>query len=245
MSQYTTGEIAKLCSVTVRTVQYYDKRGILTPSALSEGGRRLYSDDDLSRMKAICFLRELSLPLNAIDQLLAEPDPGSVIDLLIAQQTEVLRVELDERRVKLEKLEALRRELKGTQIRTVESIGDIAKTMQGKQKLKKIRWIMLLTGLPISALQLTAIILGIVRGAWWLLAVWAVIAIPYGIWISRYYYQNVAYLCPRCHEVFRPAFRQVLFSNHTPNTRKLTCSHCGHRGFCVEVAAEQEVQHHA
>ena len=78
MSQYTTGEIAKLCAVTVRTVQYYDKRGILTPSALSEGGRRLYSDGDLSRMKVICFLRELGLPLDAIGQLLAEPDPGSV-----------------------------------------------------------------------------------------------------------------------------------------------------------------------
>ncbi len=39
MAQYTTGEIAKLCGITVRTVQYYDTRGILTPSALSEGGR--------------------------------------------------------------------------------------------------------------------------------------------------------------------------------------------------------------
>ena len=40
MSQYTTGELAKLCGVTVRTVQYYDTRGILIPAALSEGGRR-------------------------------------------------------------------------------------------------------------------------------------------------------------------------------------------------------------
>ena len=32
---YTTGEIAKLCGVSVRTVQYYDDRGILIPSALS------------------------------------------------------------------------------------------------------------------------------------------------------------------------------------------------------------------
>ncbi|MFR7719055.1 MAG: MerR family DNA-binding transcriptional regulator [Lachnospiraceae bacterium] len=30
MSKYTTGEIAKLCGVSVRTVQYYDTRGILT-----------------------------------------------------------------------------------------------------------------------------------------------------------------------------------------------------------------------
>ena len=31
MSKYTTGDIAKLCGVTVRTVQYYDSRGILVP----------------------------------------------------------------------------------------------------------------------------------------------------------------------------------------------------------------------
>ena len=44
MSKYTTGELAKLCNVTVRTVQYYDKRGILIPTELSEGGRRLYTE---------------------------------------------------------------------------------------------------------------------------------------------------------------------------------------------------------
>ncbi len=244
MSQYTTGEIAKLCAVTVRTVQYYDKRGILTPSALSEGGRRLYSDGDLSRMKVICFLRELGLPLDAIGQLLAEPDPGSVIDLLIDQQAEVLRGELDERREKLEKLEALRRELRSTQIRTVESIGDIAKTMQGKQNLKKMRWMMVLLGIPVTALQWVAIILGIVRGNWWLLAVWAPLAIIYGISVSRYYFHHVAYLCPQCHEVFRPAIKEAFFARHTPNTRKLTCTNCGHSGFCVEVWAGPEGKNH-
>lgn len=49
MSKYTTGEIAKLCGVSVRTVQYYDTRNILTPSELTEGGRRLYSEEDLKR----------------------------------------------------------------------------------------------------------------------------------------------------------------------------------------------------
>lgn len=32
MSKYTTGELAKLCDVSVRTVQYYDTRGIWVPS---------------------------------------------------------------------------------------------------------------------------------------------------------------------------------------------------------------------
>lgn len=37
MSRYTTGEVTKLCGVTVRTVQYYDTRGILIPTELTEG----------------------------------------------------------------------------------------------------------------------------------------------------------------------------------------------------------------
>ena len=69
MSKYTTGELAKLCGVTVRTVQYYDTRGILSPSELSEGGRRLYTDDDLRQLRIICFLRDMGLPIDAIGQL--------------------------------------------------------------------------------------------------------------------------------------------------------------------------------
>ena len=40
----TVGEVAKKMGVTVRTLQYYDKEGLLSPSAESEGGRRLYTD---------------------------------------------------------------------------------------------------------------------------------------------------------------------------------------------------------
>ena len=40
----TVGEVAKKMEVTVRTLQHYDKEGLLSPSALSDGGRRLYTD---------------------------------------------------------------------------------------------------------------------------------------------------------------------------------------------------------
>lgn len=40
----TVGEAAKKMGVSVRTLQYYDKEGIVSPSAQSEGGRRLYTD---------------------------------------------------------------------------------------------------------------------------------------------------------------------------------------------------------
>ena len=240
MSKYTTGEIAKLCGVTVRTVQYYDTRGILVPSELSEGGRRVYSEDDLGRMRVICFLRELGFSIDAISRLLCDTDPGAVIALLIEKQAQALREEVDERREKLDKLEALRKELKGVEAFSVESIGDIAYTMNNKTKLKKTRRTLLLTALPVGVVQWSAIVLAILKGWWWLLIVWAVVGIPYAIWATKFYYSRVAYICPQCHKVFRPTFWQMFWASHTPNTRKLTCPDCGRRGYCVEVAAKAE-----
>ena len=108
MSKYSTGEVAKLCSVTVRTVQYYDTRGILIPSELSEGGRWLYSEDDLKRMKIICFLREMDLPIGAIAQILKEEHPEKVISLLIEQQEKALSDEIIDKEEKLLKLRELK-----------------------------------------------------------------------------------------------------------------------------------------
>ena len=239
MSKYTTGEIAKLCGVTVRTVQYYDTRGILVPTELSEGGRRLYSEDDLKRMKIICFLRDLGLPIDSISLLLSEDDPGSVISLLLEQQEQVLKEEVGERQEKLYKLEELKIELKNVKAFSVESIGDIAYIMSNKKKLKKLHTTLLISGIPITILQWVSIILWITKGFWWLFVIWAVIAIPYGVLGSRYYFKSVAYICPQCHAVFRPTFKEVFWARHTPATRKLTCTSCGHHGFCVEVAREE------
>ena len=243
MSKYTTGEIAKLCGVTVRTVQYYDTRGILVPAELSEGGRRLYSEDDLKRMRIICFLRDLGLPIDSISQMLSEEDPGSVISLLLEQQEEALKEEIGERQEKLDKLAILRKELKSVENISVESIGDVAYTMSNKKKLKRIHMNLLITGIPFNVLQWVSIILWITKGFWWLFVIWAVIAVPYGILASRYYFKKVAYLCPQCHTVFSPAFKEAFFANHTPAARKLTCTSCGHHGFCVEVAREEEAIH--
>ena len=240
MSQYTTGEMAKQCSVTVRTVQYYDKRGILTPSELTDGGRRLFSDSDVNRLKVICFLRELGLPINTISQLLSEEHPEKVIFLLLDQQEAVLRDEIRDRQEKLDKLESLRTGLQNISQLSLESIGDIAIIMENKKQLKKMHWTMVLTGIPISVLQLVSIYLWASKGIRWPFVLWAVIAIPFGILISKYYYSHTAYICPECHEIFRPTFKEMFWAPHTPATRKLTCTNCGHHGFCVETYREPE-----
>ncbi|MBQ1316474.1 MAG: MerR family transcriptional regulator [Lachnospiraceae bacterium] len=235
MSKYTTGELAKLCGVTVRTVQYYDARGILVPGELSEGGRRLYSDDDLRRMRVICFLREMDLPIDAIGKILHEEHPEKVILLLIEQQENVLSEEVSAKQEKLDKLRELKSGLKSRASFSLESIGDMAVIMESRKKLKKMHWMMILTGIPVTALQWFSVIFWIVKGIWWPFVLWLLVAIPWGILVSRYYFRHVKYICPECHTVFRPAVKEAFWANHTPTARKLTCSGCGHRGFCVEV----------
>lgn len=242
MSKYTTGEIAKLCEVTVRTVQYYDTRGILVPSELTEGGRRLYNDEDLRKMKIICFLRELDLPINSIADLLKEEDPGSVISLLLEQQRKMLKEEIGEREERLKKLEDLASGLKSVEHFSVESIGDIAYFMKNKKELTKMRWKMVGLGLIMDVIEIGTVILWVKTGIWWPFAVGMCIVVAMGVFISRYYYKSVNYICPQCHTVFKPKFGEMFWANHTPNTRKLTCTSCGHKGFCVETYSQKKTE---
>ena len=235
MSKYTTGEVARLCGVSVRTVQYYDTRNILVPSELSEGGRRLYSEEDLKRMKIICFLRQADVPINSIGQLFAEEHPEKAVSILLDQQEQALREELEEGQRKLEVIEGIRQCVKEIPNFSLESIGDIAYLMKNKNELKKMRWIMVLTGIPVTALQWVSIVLWIIKGYWWLFVIWALTSILWGTIVSCYYFKRVAYICPECHKTFRPAFKEAFWAYHNPTMRRLSCPHCGHKGMCVEV----------
>ena len=180
-------------------------------------------------------MRELDIPIDAISQILKEEHPENVIEVLIEQQESVLSEEISEKKEKLEKLHELKNGLKSKTAFSLETIGDIAVIMEGKKKLKKMRQIMILTGIPVTALQWFSIIFWIIKGIWWPFVLWVLVAIPWGTLVSRYYFNHVKYICPECHEVFKPTFKEAFWANHTPTTRKLTCTQCGHRGFCVEV----------
>ena len=239
MSKYTTGEMAKLCGVSVRTVQYYDTRGILVPTQLSEGGRRLYSDDDLRKLKIICFLRSIDLPINSIGQLLEEEKPENVISLLLQQQQKTLKEEIQERQEKLNTLQELMHELKSVENFSVETIGDIANIMENKKKLRKIRGKLLLLGIIAEAVEVSTFVIGITKGIWLPFAIGVAVTIALSVWMSIFYFKSVAYICPECHHIFKPSFKEMFFANHTPKTRKLKCPNCGHKGFCVETCAEE------
>ena len=240
MSKYTTGEIAKLCGVSVRTVQYYDTRNILVPSELSEGGRRLYSDDDLKRMKIICFLRDAGISINSISELFAKPDPDKVISVLLEEQEKSLKADMEDIQKKLDLICGVKRELKSVDNFSVDSIGDIAHVLKNKDKLQKVYLTVLFMGLPLSVFQWISVVLWITHGLWWLFLVWLCFATVFGVFASVYYFNSVAYICPQCHEVFKPHFTEAFWAKHTTTLRNLTCTNCGYKGFCIETYGKED-----
>ena len=238
MSQYTTGETARLCGVSVRTVQYYDNRGLLTPSALSEGGRRLYSEPDVKKLRVICFLRSIGLPLGSIGEILEAEEFESVTGMLRDQQAEMLRQEIGGKQTQLEQLQKLRQELSGWEKPSVETLGDIACMMENKKKLRKVYAVILAIGIPLEGLEIATVIYWVRTGIWYLFAIGMALEIIGAVFLVRFMHARTAFICPECHGVFRPAMKEYFFASHTPRTRKLTCAHCGHKSWCVETHAD-------
>jgi DNA-binding transcriptional MerR regulator len=86
----TVGEVAKKMNTTVRTLQYYDKEGVLSPSAESEGGRRLYSYKDIIKLHQIQSMKYLGFSLDDIkNRLVSLETPEQVTDALKEQANEI------------------------------------------------------------------------------------------------------------------------------------------------------------
>ena len=239
MSKYTTGEVAKICGISVRTVQFYDDKGLLKPSELTEGGRRLYSNEDVSQLKVICYLRSLGIGIKTIKQMLDADNSQKVIKCMLEEHEKQLKAEIEEKQKNLETVQNINRSLKGNDEFFIQSISDIAHDMENNKKIKKVHTTMLLSGIPLALVEVASIVLWIVTGIWWPFALYWVIAIPFGIIISKYYWNNVAYICPECNHVFKPKFKEGFFANHTPKTRKLTCPRCGKKSFCIETSVDE------
>lgn len=238
MSKYTTGEVAKLCGVSIRTVQYYDTRNILVPSEISQGGRRLYTEEDIKRMKVICFLREAGISINSIKDLLSEKNPSNTIFILLEQQKKILIEDMKECQEKLTLLEGVLKELKSMNDFSINFMYDIASVMKNKNKLRKLRIMLTILGIPFGVWQWGSIIYWFMTGIWWPILLWAIAVIPFVIWFVNFYYQRVRYICPICHKAFQPKFKQFFWAKHTLTVRKLTCPYCEEKSMCVETYRE-------
>ena len=86
----TVKKVSDLTGVSVRTLQYYDKIGLLSPSELTDAGYRLYDDTALERLQQILLFRELEFPLKEIKAILDSPNFDS--KKALSQQIELLEL---------------------------------------------------------------------------------------------------------------------------------------------------------
>ncbi|GAB6263861.1 Zn(2+)-responsive transcriptional regulator [Photobacterium sp. R1] len=110
MARYLIGQLAKLCDVSSDTLRFYEKNGLLVPRERSEGGYRLYHEEDLSRVRFILRAKAVGLSLEEIRELLTirlEADQHSC-----AEVKAITQAKLDDIDAKLAELQRIRRALK-------------------------------------------------------------------------------------------------------------------------------------
>lgn len=92
---YTVKSFANLMGVTERTLHYYDRKGLLTPTSYTSNGHRLYSNEDIVKMQKILTLKYLGFTLKDITDYLAK---NSTTDLhhTLSKQKELLEKKRDE-----------------------------------------------------------------------------------------------------------------------------------------------------
>ena len=66
-------EVADLVGISIRTLHHYDEIGLLIPEEVTDGGYRVYSDDNLQTLQQILFFKELGFPLKKIKEIIHRP----------------------------------------------------------------------------------------------------------------------------------------------------------------------------
>ncbi|MBQ9002922.1 MAG: MerR family transcriptional regulator [Eggerthellaceae bacterium] len=241
---YSTGELAKACGVTVRTVQYYDEKGLLPPSDFTEGGRRVYTEDDAAKLRKVLLLKSLGLKLADIRSFLESEASTRVLRDILEAQDEKLAAELEERALALRRIAAMIESLDATGELPAETIPDMEDVMRERltwreSELYPIYRAMLVAGILIDVVEIAAIVWWATTGDWRPFA----IALPFIVvaiaCVVCAYRKRIAYVCPHCRCVFEPKALNWFFATHSPTTRKVTCTACGTKSWCAEVSSER------
>ena len=235
MSLYTTGELAKKCNVSVRTIQYYDERGILVPTDLTEGGRRLFSEKDVATLETICFLRDLDISIKDIAEILESDESKKVIELLLDEQDKNLQAEIKKKTEQLEKIKNIRSFLTSFKDGSQKTIHDISSIMEEKEKRKKMYKKMIIVGIPVEITGIVTFVIGILQGIWIPFFVTMAVYTICAVFFTNYWYKRIEYICPECHTRFQPRKMETLLANHNPKMRKLTCPSCRRKIWSLEV----------
>ena len=130
----TVNEVSKLTGVSVRTLQYYDKIGLLMPAAYTESGYRMYDEACLERLQHILLFKELQFPLKEIKEIIDSSDFDR--NRALEQQIELLTLKKEH----LENLIIFARGIHGLGVRYMDFSVFDTKKMNEYAKQAKETW---------------------------------------------------------------------------------------------------------
>jgi DNA-binding transcriptional MerR regulator len=102
------GELAEKTGLSLRTIRHYDEVGLLKPTGRTEGGFRLYTPNDVTRLMLIRRMKPLGFPLEEMTDLLRVIDAlrstniSAVIEPDVRSELDDYIAEADRRRAKLQ-----------------------------------------------------------------------------------------------------------------------------------------------
>ncbi len=107
----TIGEIARKVGFTPRTIRYYEDIGLLNSVRRVEGGRRIYTDEDVRRLKFIKRLKLLGLTLEEMKELEELYLTHRSNERVLPRLLELLDQHLGEIESRIEQLRMLKRDI--------------------------------------------------------------------------------------------------------------------------------------
>ncbi|GAA2863480.1 MerR family transcriptional regulator [Lactobacillus intestinalis] len=232
---YSIGEAAKKLQVSTRTLRYYDEKDLVRPAYIKENGYRFYSEEQIRQIELILFLKELGFSLKQIKMLIQDEHGSQSLELLLKEQYQENQQKIDEISKKQAQIKHLQEiKLLRAVLTNHSCITDIMKKENRISALRrKLGWFSIL--LVVFELMAISILYAFKLQPGMIVTGTTLIG---AIALSKYYYDNVEYVCPNCGDVFIPSFLAFNLAPHTPKFRKLTCPKCGKKSYCLEISRE-------
>ncbi|WP_145455096.1 helix-turn-helix domain-containing protein [Staphylococcus pettenkoferi] len=239
---YTTGELAKVCGVTVRTVQYYVKKGLIHPISKEHETTRRFDEESKFRMEIILILKGWGLTLKQITQLLNSQDEESRnhLAVLLEQRTLELKNNIQEQQHIYSRLKEIKKYVTGDDKgSSLEEVLNLNHASIQREKTINVYYALMKKLVPVSVLELGAITLSLILKKFFPV----LLIVPYLIYssvtVTTFMHKHVSYFCPSCYRIFKPTLWQFIKVPHTPKSRKLECPLCHKVQYCLEVTTEK------
>jgi DNA-binding transcriptional MerR regulator/DNA-directed RNA polymerase subunit RPC12/RpoP len=235
MSEYLTGELSDMFGISNRTIQYYDKKGLLKPAYIKENSYRVYTKNEVEKLQLILILKELDISLKDIKVLLDSDKDMKAINLILEQKINETTNKIEQQQSQLKHIQNIKNTITENSNSQIHKLIDIENAMERNDERKDLYKKLFIIGGCATFIQLVGVSISFAIKSYLPFFVSLIIGVICATAITNKYFKAVVYMCPNCHTTFKPKLLKWLFAAHTIKTRKLKCPNCHDKNHCLEL----------